>query len=271
MGKEMKPIKEDEIKQIELDIFRKVIEICERHKLRYIVDYGSLIGIVRHGGFIPWDDDIDVSMPRPDYEKFRQAFEEEVPADSEFELRTGMRANIAIPYIQVVNKNTVTLKKGRRDAFAQAVWVDVFPIDGAGNGGRDLEKVYRKYWKKISASRKIFGRKKPFLNPLKRIRQYYWHVIRLSSLEKIISDAEQIMQTFDYDCSEKVFCYSTIYGTKEKNDKKYYEKRIDMEFEGIPCKVPKEYDEKLKGIYGDYKILPDKNERKGHDYTAWWK
>ena len=65
----MEQIRNEELKQIELDIFQQVIEICEKHNLRYIVDYGSLIGIVRHGGFIPWDDDIDVSMPRPDYEK----------------------------------------------------------------------------------------------------------------------------------------------------------------------------------------------------------
>lgn len=266
----MEQIRTEELKQIELDIFQQVIEICEKHNLRYIVDYGSLIGIVRHGGFIPWDDDIDVSMPRPDYEKFRRVFSDEIPEDSHLELRTGMKGNIAIPYIQVVHKQTVTVKKGRRDAFSQSVWVDVFPIDGAGNSSRDLEEVYEKYWDKINESRKIIGRYKPFINPVKQVKQFYWHYLKKYHLGKIINDAGQIMQTYEYDTSEHVFCFCTVYGTKEANHKKYYEDRIDMEFEGIRCKVPREYDEKLRGIYGDYMILPPEKERKGHDFEAYF-
>lgn len=267
----MKKIKDDELKQLELNIFKKVIEICERHNLRYIVDYGSLIGIIRHGGFIPWDDDIDISMPRPDYEVFKQAFVKEVSPDSEYELRTGMKNRIALPYIQVVNKNTITVKKGRREAFAQSVWVDVFPIDGAGNEKKDLEQIYEKYWDYIDVSRKIIGRDKPFLNPAKQIKQFYWHYIRRHSLKQIIAEAERTMQTFDFESSGQIFCFPTIYGTKEKNAKKYYEDRIEMSFEGIPCKIPREYDEKLRGIYGDYMRFPPEEKRTGHDYTAWWK
>ncbi len=266
----MRSISMDECKRIELDIFRKVIEICERHELRYILDYGSLIGIVRHGGFIPWDDDIDISMPRPDYELFKKVFVEEIEQDSPYELRTGMKENIAIPYVQVVHKDTVTEKKGRRDVFAQAVWVDVFPIDGAGITPEQCQKVYEEYWDRITQSRKIIGRYKPFLNPLKQVKQFYWHHIKKRKLGKIIAEAEQIAKTYDYNESENVFCYATVYGTKEKNAKRYYEDRIDMEFEGISCKVPREYDKKLRGIYGDYMTPPPENDRKGHDYNAWW-
>lgn len=267
----MEQISSDELKKLELDIFRKVIEVCERHELRYIVDYGSLIGIVRHGGFIPWDDDIDISMPRPDYERFKRAFEGESAPDSAYELRTGMRNRIAIPYIQVVHKDTVTVKKGRREAYAQSVWVDVFPIDGAGNEKEELEQIYEKYWEQINVSRKIIGRYQPFLNPVKQVKQFYWHYIKKYSLKKIIEEAEHVMQTFDYEASGQVFCFCTIYGTEEKNAKKYYEDRIQMSFEGIPCKVPRDYDEKLRGIYGDYMKLPPEEKRTGHDYTAWWK
>ncbi len=266
----MRQITIEECKKIELDIFRKVIAVCEAHNLRYIVDYGSLIGGVRHGGFIPWDDDIDISMPRPDYEEFKNIFPKEMSADSRYELRTGMTANIAIPYIQVVHKDTITEKKGRRDAYAQAVWVDVFPIDGAGKNMDQCQEVYEKYWKKINESRKIFGRYKPFLNPIKQFKQFYWHYMKQFQLGKVIEEAEQIAQTYDYDTSEHVFCYATVYGTKEKNAKAYYEDRIDMEFEGIPCKVPREYDKKLRGIYGDYMTPPPESDRKGHDYHAWW-
>lgn len=266
----MEQISREELKQIELAIFRKVIQVCEKHNLRYIVDYGSLIGVVRHGGFIPWDDDIDVSMPRPDYEKFRKVFADEISEDSVWELRTGMKRNIAIPYIQIVHKHTVTVKKGRRDAFAQAVWVDVFPVDGAGNNSRELEEVYEKYWDKIYESRKVIGRYKPFLNPVRQVKQFYWHYLMKYRLGKIINKAEWVMRTYDFDTSEQIFCFCTVYGTKERNYKKYYEDRIDMEFEGIKCKVPREYDEKLRGIYGDYMLLPPEQDRKGHDCEAYF-
>lgn len=269
MIRRKEPLSIEECKQIELEIFRQIIEICERYNLRYIVDYGTLIGAVRHGGFIPWDDDIDVSMPRPDYEKFKQVFDGEIQKNSCLELRTEMKGKVALPYIQVVNKNTIAVKKGRRDAYTQSVWVDVFPVDGAGSHSSELEDVYNRYWEKINESRKIIGRYKPYLNPWKQVKQFYRHYIKKFQLGKIINQAEEIMQTFDYDTSEQVFCFCTVYGTKEKNEKSFYEERVSMDFEGISCKVPKEYDKKLRGIYGDYRKLPPESQRKGHDYTAY--
>ena len=87
------PISMEKCKEIELDMFRQIIKVCEKYKLRYILDYGTLIGAVRHGGFIPWDDDIDISMPRPDYNVFKQVFDKEAE-DSCYELRTGMPSPI---------------------------------------------------------------------------------------------------------------------------------------------------------------------------------
>lgn len=266
----MQPICIEECKQIQINIFQNIIRICEKYELRYIVDYGSLLGIVRHGGFIPWDDDIDISMPRPDYEIFKTVFPKEMTEDGSYELRTGMQANIAIPYIQVVDKNTQTEKQGRRDAFAQAVWVDVFPVDGAGYTDEQCQEIYEKYWDKVRKSRKIIGRYKPYRNPWKQVRQFYQHYIERFRLENIIASAERLAKTYDYDACDRVFCYATVYGTKEKNDKSFYEDRVEMTFEGIPCKVPREYDKKLRGIYGDYMTPPPESERKGHDYLAWY-
>lgn len=265
----MRILNEEEMKQMELHIFSRVIDVCEHHNLRYILDYGSLIGVVRHGGFIPWDDDIDISMPRPDYEKFKVLFLQENEED-ELELRTGMKGNVALPYVQVVNKNTITVKKGRREAYAQSVWVDVFPIDGAGSTQEQKDKVYDAYWEKIRESRKIIGRYRPFLNPFKQLRQFYWHHLKKYCLSKIIAQAEEIMQTYEYETAEDVFCFCTVYGTKEKNEKSFYEDRVTMEFEGVTCKVPREFDRKLRGIYGDYTKLPPEEKRKGHDFEAYY-
>ncbi len=258
-----------ECRQIQLDILCEIKAVCERHDLRYILDYGSLLGAVRHGGFIPWDDDIDISMPRPDYECFKEAFEKEQRADTGIRLLTGMRENLALPYIQVVKENTITVKKGRRKAYAQAVWVDVFPVDGA-DAGEKTEEIYRLYWEKIEEVRKIIGRYRPYRNPWKQLRQFYFHYIKKFRLGKIVREAEHLMQTLDYCASDEVFCYQTIYGTREKNQKKYYEERIEMPFEGISCKVPRDYDEKLRGIYGDYEKIPPEEERKGHEFAAYY-
>jgi lipopolysaccharide cholinephosphotransferase len=271
MKREKRALSSEECKKMEISILQVIIEICECHNLRYIVDYGSLIGIVRHGGFIPWDDDIDISMPRPDYEIFRQIFDRENKKNPELELRTGMKGNLALPYIQVVNTHTFTEKKGRRKAFSQAVWVDVFPVDGAGETEEQKAEVYEKYWAQIQASRAVIGRYQPYLNPLKQVRQFYRHYIKRLTLKQTIEKAERILQTYDYDASNQVFCFCTVYGVKEQNQKSFYEDRIEMEFEGIRCKIPREYDKKLRGIYGDYMTFPPESERRGHDYTAWWK
>ena len=79
------------------------------------------------------------------------------------------------------------------------------------------------------------------------------------------------MKKCDYDACDDIFCLATIYGRKEKNRKEYYEERMDMEFEGIPCKVPRDYDEKLKNIYGDYMQLPPEKERKGHNFVPFYR
>lgn len=155
--KTRKEIPDEEVRKMELDIFSHIVTICEKYELRYIIDYGTLLGAVRHGGFIPWDDDIDISMPRPDYETFQRVFSGEMTSAPQYELRTGMKGNIAIPYIQVVHTGTVTEKKGRREKYAQSVWVDVFPVDGAGFTKEDLEENYVEYWKNITETRKILA------------------------------------------------------------------------------------------------------------------
>lgn len=269
--KTRKEIPDEEVRKMELDIFSHVVTICEKYKLRYIIDYGTLLGAVRHGGFIPWDDDIDISMPRSDYETFKRVFSDEMTSAPQYELRTGMKGNIAIPYIQVVHTGTVTEKMGRREKYAQSVWVDVFPVDGAGYTKEDLEENYTEYWKNIEETRKIFGRYKPYLNPMKQIRQFYDHHIRSFYLGKYVKKAEECMKKYDYDACEDIFCLATIYGTKEKNRKEYYEDRIDMEFEGITCKVPRAYDRKLRDMYGNYHELPPVEKRKGHDFVPYYR
>lgn len=261
----------EECRQLQLDIFREIVEVCERHKLCYILDYGSLIGVVRHAGFIPWDDDIDISMPRPDYERLKEVFNEEQPSNSVFELRTGLKENVAIPYIQVVNRETVTVKKGRRESYAQSVWVDVFPVDGTSEVMEERKELYENYWKSVYAIRQVIGRYKPYRNPKKQVRQFYFHFVKKYRLGKMLREAEAIMKTIDYESSNVVFCYPTVYGADEKNHKKYYENRMKMTFEGISCMVPRDYDEKLQGIYGDYRKLPLEEERRGHDYVAYYR
>ncbi|MFR5682857.1 MAG: phosphorylcholine transferase LicD [Clostridia bacterium] len=117
----------EEIKSIQLDILSQVANYCDRNGLRYFLAYGTLLGAVRHKGYIPWDDDIDIMMPRPDYMQFINSFNNEKCA-----LRVGSHyLDKNYPYVIAKVYDTSTLCKENIDVeYSIGINIDVFPIDG---------------------------------------------------------------------------------------------------------------------------------------------
>ena len=128
------------IKDVEKQILCKYIEICEKYHLRYFVAFGTLLGTVRHKGFIPWDDDIDVGMPRPDFRRFEKIVEKELPEYLHYcSFKKTEGYNHYVPRI-TDSRVKVIDESAAVDAEKEA-WIDIFPLDGMP-GNKYIRKIH---------------------------------------------------------------------------------------------------------------------------------
>ena len=143
----------EEHKHIALNILLDVAEFCEKNNLRYFLAYGTLIGAIRHHGFIPWDDDIDIQMPRPDYEKFAKLFNEQQSGSLVAIMPTDKNAKHT--FMKVCDKNTIKIENGIRykDGEELGIDIDVFPIDGLYENDDEYCKEFKKKGKLYSRLR----------------------------------------------------------------------------------------------------------------------
>ncbi len=127
---------------VELDILKLFSEICEKHGLRYYLVGGTMLGAVRHEGFIPWDDDVDVGMPRPDYEKLLTIVREELPDGYDF-LHYKQNEEYKRYFSRLVNRNVKIHNASNTKLIVENAWVDIFPFDGMPSGNL-MQKVH--FW-----------------------------------------------------------------------------------------------------------------------------
>ena len=283
----MKPLTSEELKNLELAILKNVAQFCDQHKIRYYLGGGTLLGAVRHKGFIPWDDDIDISMPRGDYLRFVHEY-------------NGYHDNYTVKSIETDPKYWRTFAKvfDNRTFLVEdnvyvetpgnAVFIDVFPIDGIpGDGWRQwfffrqqelLRTVFagsawsftrsHKYEDSSSRFSDIKGLIRTFL---KFIAICLFRPLPTSTLIRLINKnaAKYNYESCKYigaivECTHGAAC--------EKMVKSEFEPRIQFDFEGERFWGPKGYKEYLTSLYGDYNTLPPVEKRvTHHDFEAFWK
>ena len=133
-----------QLQLVELDILKQFLEICEKHALTYYMLGGTLLGAVRHKGFIPWDDDIDIGMPRPDYEKFLKLATYDLKPPYQLHTLFQNRGEYNYYYARVENPETRVLRKMAIEDVHIPAWIDVFPLDGVPNDAHNRDKWIRK-------------------------------------------------------------------------------------------------------------------------------
>ena len=133
----MRQMTTDELRADLLDMASLVHGICEEHGLVYILQGGSFLGAVRHDGFIPWDHDFDIMMPRHDYDRLVENFDEWCP-DARFKMTAPALGNTPYFFAKVVDTGTYVKQKYIDDAYCTGVWLDIFPLDGYVEGPGDL-------------------------------------------------------------------------------------------------------------------------------------
>lgn len=260
----------EEIKREELGLLLKFKEFCDRYDLRFYLAGGTLLGAVRHGGFIPWDDDIDVCMPRPDWDKL-VSLSDSLETEFDVVLRPYPGATLGCtPFVKVCSKDIFV--QAEKEQEESALWVDVFPVDGLPEDRAVVEREYEKAntirsFIMIASSTAKSGR-----NSLRRaIKRVIGPVLRFPAVRKLLyKRLESIARSVFYGSTNTVGAVTWgLYGTGEAMPLKSFEKRESVKFEGhdMPCmSCWREY---LTGIYGDYMQLPPEEKRVTHGLKAW--
>lgn len=260
----------DEIKQEALKILIAFDSFCTEHGLRYSLAGGTLLGAVRHHGFIPWDDDIDVMMPRPDYERLKAL-------RSEWIEETGYVIG-GYPVIDSQDSVFMKLMNERIDVTLEEhdtvlhLGIDVFPVDGLSANDEEVARIYEKaalYRKFIEA---------PYANPAvakstaKRFVKKVYRMLdsQLPLLRSVEKRLNRLAQRRSYENSVYVGAITWgLYGPGERMEKASFEIFDTMEFEGKRFPVVSCWDAYLTGIYGDYMKIPPEADRKSHAMKAW--
>ncbi|WP_303817211.1 phosphorylcholine transferase LicD [Selenomonas ruminantium] len=262
----MKKISLRELQLIELDVLEYFVKFCKKNNLRYVLIGGSLLGAIRHKGFIPWDDDIDIGMPRPDYERLKKL----TLNTEKYKMLTFDRMELDIPLIKIVDKRTVV--ESSEDG-KHHVWIDVIPIDGLPADDIVTSNLYKKifFYRKISILCRLrWGQGRSFIKKLsgiflKPLAQLLW------GSKKCAEMLEEIATSNDYETSDYVGVVTWgRYGVGEKMPKDKFEKFTEVEFEGKFFQATSYWDSYLTGIYGDYMKLPPLDQQMGdHQITAY--
>ncbi len=262
----MKELSLQEIHEIELRLLKQFHQICQKQEFRYSLCAGSLIGAVRHQGFIPWDDDIDVIMPRPDYDRFICFCKEnEIPFglvtyDTVYEFN-GLIAKLW-DYSTLIKDNVSCLD------YPMGVHIEVFPAEGLGNTKQEATKLFRKtsYARELlnAAQWKKYSRSKTHGLWIEPIRFVMFILSRFVNAKWLVKKIDEFNRRTSFEKSEFAGVVSGSYREKEILPKSVFEEYVDAEFEGHSFKIFKDYHSYLSSLYGDYMKLPPIEKRTAH-------
>lgn len=262
-----------DVQEVSLVLLKEFHKFCVEHNLRYSLTYGTLIGAVRHQGFIPWDDDVDVMMPRPDYDRFVKLYKD----DDRFACLAPEKRNSLFAYARLVDLQRTFVRPGAPWSNVETgIWIDIFPIDGVeDNKEKFLEMVKRTYpiWRRTVLARQAMGTlsfKKSLMWNLKRLIKI---VLYRNKHSKYFNKQMEVCKRFNYDdCLHVSNLTHMLYASRSYFPKEMFENYIDIQFDNNKFKCIKDYHEFLKMIYGDYMTLPPEEKRKGHiGHMYFWK
>lgn len=267
----MRELSLPELQAFSLDILADFSSFCEANGLKWSIAYGTLIGAVRHKGFIPWDDDIDVVMPRRDFEKFSAAYKSEKYSF----LAPGPDSYLTFGRVY---DSTRTVARDYSpwhspDIGSTGVWIDVFPIDSVPDDMGSyislydsLNYLYRRSVK--SRHFRALGNIDP-KRPLKNFKRCLTGKLhpreRIEKLDAILNASKMITATLSDDNSKYIAqlgCPDARDASRVLLERDWYSEMIPWTFSGLDIKIPAAYDKILSGEYGDYMQLPPVKMRK---------
>lgn len=247
----------------EFEILLEIDRICKKHNIKYFLNAGTLLGAVRHKGFIPWDDDIDICMPLKDYKKFKKISKKEL--NESYFLQSYDTDLTSIWYTKVRKNGTTAIETGGSDKpFHQGIWVDVFPLIGVKDDPHWLKSIAAR----AAFAKKLLSRKNSYISESKNL-SVLKKLHKFVPLEALRLFAKMVYMTTFKSHENYEFCYCLWAQKKFKAKYKsaLFNESCEVEFEGFMFPSPKNWDEYLTIEYGDYMTPPPPEKRNGGFHT----
>lgn len=259
-----------ELQLKELEMLKEVLKIAERHNIRCYMLGGTFLGAVRHKGFIPWDDDVDIGMPREDYEKFAEIAQKELHAPFRLiSFKTEKNYNGFCN--RVVNENISVIRDDAIVEKKENLWVDVIPLDGMPNNPfvRGIHKCRLLFLRLLLQYSKFktgvnMKKKRGLIDTVLIKLGFVVSKICRFDVKKRLQAIENFLKKYAYDESDYVVNFMDAYRFKEMFPRAYYEDSVLYDFEDIKLSAPRAHDEVLSQLYGDYMTPPEQSERFSH-------
>lgn len=263
----MKEISMEESKSIMIKILESIDKCCRENDIKYSLCWGTMIGAVRHHGFIPWDDDIDVMMPREDYNKFLTLY-----SNQQFDVYTPKKTKNCIQIISKIydTKTCTIFNKLSKSLFG--VWVSIFPYDNVPDENLKQWERKRNFWVNVYHAKIANYLKTDSL--WRRTKKFILKVSLLPFSSFWIYDkVEKCLTAFNDQKTQRVcVLYARYYTDFRYFPQKLFDEVIDVDYEDIKTKIIKGYDEFMKTTYGDYMTPPPESKRvPEHNYKAYYK
>lgn len=271
----MKELSLREIQMVEFEVLQKLGELCDKLNLRYYLFYGTLLGAVRHQGFIPWDDDVDLAMPRPDYEILLDYCAKHAEELAPYRLMTCRSEKQYIYPISRLCDTRYHVDYEGVVEYGLGLFVDIYPLDGCGNTPEEAAAAHQNTRKaqtlvSLAGSNKY----KPSLSGglIRSVAKFFGYCYaKLMGAQYFTVKADKIARSVDFDKSKYISC-TVWFGIPRCWEKPLFDPAETLTFEGHSFPVPANTDELLRQWYKDYMQLPPEEDRVAHHYyTAYRK
>ena len=250
------------LQKVQLEIATVVKDICEKNGIRYFLAYGTLIGAVRHDGFIPWDDDIDIMMPYPDLLKFEQACKTDLPQGYFYQSpQTDPEYRLSI--MRVCKDNTLLIEKDKMNKnIHHGIFVDIYPLYGAAPKNKRKLQVFR------AMKRALYLLDEPVQNHGTLMRLGSSFLLKTKTQKGKARAEKKLFEKiskYDYDTSDTVACLdSAVSVMRTEYKREWFGNGVMHKFGETEFMIPENADAVLRAYFGDYMQLPPEEERKPH-------
>lgn len=260
----MRTIQIDEMKQRLLSIAEYLDKLCEENGMNLFMSGGTLLGAVRHKGFIPWDDDIDMYLSRPDYDRLIEIFRQQGNNGKYKLLAHELDDKYLYGFAKLIDTDTLLIEKGGDAGVEMGLFLDIFPIDGLGDDIKFAKKHMKKINKYIILNLSLLV--KPWRKEVSFAKNFTIACLRVLAkmygANRLHKKLSEIVHSVPYETSKYVGEFIDEIGDKRimlKNE--MYDDYVLMDFENIKLKAPKNWDKWLTQFYGDYMKLPPVEKR----------